>query len=81
MLKYFQQKIDVNDWLVFPTGKTQFPLHVQNHGRALLNDSTKMHALIEADVENYYPTAFAKATRVFQFTLHLQRFPNQFENT
>ncbi|XP_043280119.1 biotin--protein ligase isoform X2 [Venturia canescens] len=61
---YPQQKIDVKDWLIFPTGKTQFPLHVRNHGKALLNDSTKMHALIEADVENYHPTAFAKATRL-----------------
>ena len=63
-LKHFQQKIDVNEWLVFPQGKTQFPLYVQNHGRASLNDTTRMHVLIEADAEIYYPQAYAKATRV-----------------
>lgn len=60
----FQQKVEVSDWLLFPYGKTVFPLQTYNIGQAFLQNDTKMFVLIEADLSSYSPIGFAKATKV-----------------
>ncbi|KAK0094727.1 hypothetical protein PV326_010173 [Microctonus aethiopoides] len=64
-----QQIIDVNNWLLYPYGKTYFPLIMNNHGRAKLNDETQIHVLIEADIEHFNPNAFTKITKLEEYGL------------
>lgn len=61
---FFQQKIDVSDWLLYPYGTTIFPLFTQNNAQTNLLQNTKMHVLIEADLHSYIPLASSKATKV-----------------
>ncbi|XP_012287095.1 biotin--protein ligase isoform X2 [Orussus abietinus] len=60
---YPQQKIDILTWLVFPHGKTLFPLCSHNYGQASIKDP-RMHVLIEADMDNYSPLAYTRATKL-----------------
>jgi hypothetical protein len=55
--------VDISDWLLFPRGKTIFPLLSHNNGQISLPESTKMHLLIEAELQ-YYQHGFLKATNV-----------------
>ncbi|OXU28555.1 hypothetical protein TSAR_010405 [Trichomalopsis sarcophagae] len=61
---YPQQKVDVSHWLLYPYGKTVFPLFAHNNAQATLQQNAKMHVLIEADLSNYIPLASSKATKL-----------------
>ncbi|KAF7989764.1 hypothetical protein HCN44_008438 [Aphidius gifuensis] len=64
---YPLQKIDVNEWLLYVPGQWNFPLYM-NISKTIeqpkILDDTKMHVLIEADIENYCPNAFFELTKL-----------------
>ncbi|XP_014203676.1 biotin--protein ligase isoform X2 [Copidosoma floridanum] len=66
---YPQQQVDVSDWLLFPLGKTIFPLFIHNNAQTPLQQNAKMHVLIEADLNNYIPQASSKATKLEDYGL------------
>ncbi|XP_058791298.1 biotin--protein ligase isoform X2 [Phymastichus coffea] len=66
---YPQQKVDVTNWLLYPHGKTIFPLFAHNNAQISLLQNEKMHVLIEADLNNYIPHAFSKATKLEDYGL------------
>ncbi|CAB0035423.1 unnamed protein product [Trichogramma brassicae] len=61
---YPQQKIDVSSWLLYPYGRTIFPLFTHNNSQTSLLQDTKLHVLIEADLKKFIPLAFTKATKL-----------------
>ncbi|XP_074099134.1 holocarboxylase synthetase-like protein isoform X1 [Cotesia typhae] len=66
-----QQKIDVSEWLVYPPGKTNFPLSVNNLNQTKLADDSKVHLLIEADINNFNPSAFTRTIKLEDYGLLL----------
>ncbi|XP_057341887.1 biotin--protein ligase [Microplitis mediator] len=68
---YPQQKIEVSEWLLYPFGKTNFPLTMDNCNQTRLADDSKIYLLIEADVENFNPHAFARAIKLEDYGLLL----------
>lgn len=59
-----QQTINVNNWLLYPPGKTMFPLLANNFSQISLLQDTKIHVLVEADMEIYNPLGSSKATKL-----------------
>ncbi|XP_034936138.1 biotin--protein ligase [Chelonus insularis] len=61
---YPQQQVDISEWLSYPIGKTFFPLCLDNCNQINVSESSTIHVLIEADIENFTPSAFAKAMKL-----------------
>ncbi|KAJ8682026.1 hypothetical protein QAD02_017818 [Eretmocerus hayati] len=66
---YPQQTIDASNWLLYPYGKTIFPLFTHNNAQTSLQQDAKMHVLIEADLSQYIPHASSKATKLEDYGL------------
>ncbi|XP_011314628.1 biotin--protein ligase [Fopius arisanus] len=66
---YPLQIIDVNDWLLYPFGHTTFPLYMNNNGHSLITEDSKMHVLIEAEINHFHPNAFTKIVKLEDYGL------------
>lgn len=61
---HLQQEIDVSTWLSYPRGKSIFPLFAHNYGQVALNETSKMHVLIEANLDTFNPVGSVKSNKV-----------------
>ncbi|XP_066590488.1 biotin--protein ligase-like isoform X2 [Prorops nasuta] len=66
---YPQQNVDLSDWLVYPYGKTIFPLYTHNYNQASKYHDYKMYVLVETDIDTYRPFASIMATKLEDYGL------------
>ncbi|KAG5312966.1 BPL1 ligase, partial [Pseudoatta argentina] len=65
---YPQQKVDISNWLSYPSGKS-FPLYANNCCQISSKSDLKLHILVEVDMETYRSRASTASAKLEDYGL------------
>ncbi|XP_012528696.1 biotin--protein ligase isoform X2 [Monomorium pharaonis] len=66
---YPQQKIDLCNWLAYPSEKSSFPLYASSNYWQISSKSEKLHILVEVDLETYGSQASTSSAKLEDYGL------------